>query len=434
MAYSDQHLQDNVLQLLAECNLELPATFVIAFSGGLDSTVLLRGFKQMRDANSAVVLKAIHINHQLQPEADDWQRQCEEICQAYAVELTCVKVHVNKNAGKGLESAARDARYAAFKVLLKPAELLVTAHHLDDQIETLMLRMLRGSGLTGVAAMQAKKPFHDSHLIRPMLEFSRSELLSYAQSHQLHWVNDPSNTDNIFDRNYLRNKILPLLENRWPSYRQTLGRFSHHAAEADLLLQSYIQQDFNTCLDHEKLDCLKLKNFSQEKQKAILRYWFKQCDIEAPSEKQLHEIRQLIYARQDAKPVVAWWGIELRRFKQQLYLMPALTLFDSQQVLHWDSSEPIAIPGIGSLHATKLPGARLPNVLHVCFRQGGETCHVPGRQGSHTLKNLFQEHNIPPWLRDRTPIIKAGQDIVAVLGVFSVDENTLFELKPFESQ
>ncbi len=160
MQFSDQSLQNSVLRILAEYNLVLPKTFVIAFSGGLDSSVLLHSFKQWRAANSAVHLKAIHINHQLQTASDSWQTQCAKICQELQIELQSIKVVIDKSARKGLESAAREARYAAFKAVLGNEEILVTAHHLDDQVETLLLRLFRGTGLAGAAAMQAIKPFH----------------------------------------------------------------------------------------------------------------------------------------------------------------------------------------------------------------------------------------------------------------------------------
>lgn len=412
--------------LLAKTNINLPQKFVIAYSGGLDSSVLLHLFQEWRKINASIQVVAVHINHQLQPQSNVWQRHCAGVCQTYGIEFSSEKVIVENSKKKGIESAARDARYATLKKYLSNDEILVTAHQQDDQIETLFYRLLRGTGIEGAAAMQGMKPFANAYLMRPLLDYSRNTLEDYANKQNLTWINDPSNTDNTFDRNYLRNEVLTSIEKRWPAYAESVTRFCRNAAETQELLQDYIAREYDQFCKANYLLCEKLLTCSIAKQKVIIRYWLQQQEKPIPAEKQLYEIIKMLSAREDAMPVVSWADTEVRRFQHKLYVMTALRDFDTQQTFIWDGVSELEIPDVGILIGKTTENTSNPHNLEIRFRQGGENCQIPGRNGSHSLKKLFQENNIAPWLRDRTPIIYDGNTIVAIPGVFSINKNISF--------
>lgn len=395
--------------------------FLVAYSGGLDSTCLLTLFHQWREIDPSIQLRAIHVNHQLQSLAEQWQAHCEKQCKDLSINCISQTVEVETSKRESVESAARHARYAAIKSHLQADEIVVTAHHKDDQVETLLLRLLRGTGIEGAAAMQNLKPFANSYIFRPLLNLTRKELEQFASTHNLHWIDDPSNCNTQMDRNFLRNDVLPLIATRWPTYAESLSRFSRHAASAAELLRDCIAEDYQRCMQANQLSCDALQNISETRQKAIVRAWFADNSQQPPSEKQLDSIIQIIQARQDAKPVVRCGNIELRRYQNRFYFLAPITPFDTSLKLDWDTSKSLEIAGAGILRCEREMQTLLPTTLKVVFRQGGEVCHIPGRGGGHSLKKLFQESGVPPWLRDRTPILLAGDKIVAVAGIFCSD-------------
>lgn len=423
------HLQPSLIEhisvVLADKNLNPPYKFAVAYSGGLDSTVLLHAMVHWREIDPSIQVRAIHINHQLQEEANIWQEQCAEFCQSHDVDLISEKVKVI-DSGKGLEAAARQARYSVFKNTLQVDEILLTAHHQNDQAETLMLRLLRGCGVEGASAMQIIKPLKSGWLMRPLLSYSRQQLEDYARKEGLAWVDDPTNASSVYDRNFLRNEIFPNIALRWPAYQQTLSRFTNSSGEHNALLQSYIIEDFEKCKSGDELDIAVLLSLEEIKQKYIIRHWIQNKSYDMPSESQLQEIFKLIHARDDAIPVVAWADYEIRRFQNKVYLMQKLPEFDSSLCMVWNSEDFVEIPGSGTISCINGQGAKLGGKLFIKFRQGGEKCAIKTRQGRHSLKKLFQENDVPPWLRDRMPIIYQDNDIVAVPNIFSNLENSSF--------
>lgn len=425
-------LQQTLDRLLQQqgIGLDQPVTLVLGLSGGMDSVVLLHALSSICAVNPSYKLRAIHVNHQLQSSADDWQKFCNALCQKWQVPFESVTVDVDAKKGEGVEAAARKARYSAFKNKLSPSDILLTAHHLDDQIETVFLKLLRGTGVDGAAGIRPITTFNGHYLLRPLLNVHRTSLEAYAKQNHLQWINDPSNEETIYDRNYLRHEILPVIEKRWPAYRQTIRRFSHHMQHVSELLQQIAQQDFKTVYDAEK-QCLnidELIKLSLPRRHNTIRFWIKQHSETIPGVELLNQINTAIIAREDASPVVKWANVELRRFKNGLYLLneplQKTTKDFSVTLQNWQPGEKIMIPGYGflSLVETRKEGLKpscLANAeLTIKFRQGGERCTPVSRHKSQTLKKIFQEYNIPPWKRNSIPLVYINQEIAAAVGVF----------------
>lgn len=408
------------LQLYRHCR-----RWWIAYSGGVDSHVLLHMLAQLRDTETNIPpLIAIHINHQLNPRADAWAEHCQSVCARLGIELIVERVNVARDGGSGIEAAARSARYAAFERHVQENELLLQAHHGDDQIETLLLRLLRGSGISGLTAIPSSRALGKGQLLRPLLKSSRTEILDYAQRLHLHWIEDDSNNNEHFDRNFLRLRVLPQLDERWPAYRSTLARVVEQAREAEHLLDTLAALDFGAaCAENETLSVMKCLGLEPERRRNLLRYWLQQLQLPAPSREQLLQVENMLNARVDAAPCVQWSGVEVHRFRDHLHAMPALPppLLAVDQA--WIPSDEFAVPGMGLLRARRLTGQglRADRDYRIRSRRGGERCKPAGRAHSQTLKKLLQEYAIPPWLRDRLPLIYCGDELAAVANLWVCD-------------
>jgi tRNA(Ile)-lysidine synthase len=388
----------------------------VALSGGLDSCVLLHLLAGLRPR---LPVQVLHINHQLSPHADKWQAHCEHLAASYGFPFGCETVEVI-GAGRGLEMAAREARYAAFERHVEQGDMLLLAHHRDDQAETLLLRLLRGTGLRGLGAMARVRPLGSGLAARPLLEHSRAELRTYAQSEDLQWVEDESNQQVDFDRNYLRHEVLPLLEKRWPDFARRWVETARLARGNEHLLQEYAAGDLNAadrCQERlgESVALDYLAALSKLRRNAFLRRWIQTCGFSAPQQVHLGEVDQFFEAAADARPQLAFGECELRRFNERLYLLPRLTATAQQQDVRWDPAQPLTLPDNSRLSAIKGSiGLRADRQYHVRFRQGGERCRPHSRAHSQTLKKLLQEYQLEPWLRDRVPLIYAGDQMAAV--------------------
>ncbi|MCP4276042.1 MAG: tRNA lysidine(34) synthetase TilS, partial [Gammaproteobacteria bacterium] len=341
-----------------------------------------------------------------------------------------LSLNVKKSPGESLEAAARDARYAAFKTLVGEGDLLLTAHHQDDQAETLLLQLLRGAGPAGLASMPARKPFGYGHHVRPLLAFSRSDLKRYAQQHQLRWIEDSSNQNDDFDRNYLRNQVIPLIQKRWPSMSATLSRSASHCAEAVEILDADVEQVLSELLAgaSNTLPVSTLLDLTDAQLKHLLRGWIERLDLPTISHHKLEQVRSdLLNAGPDRMPIISWSGGEFRRYKGEVYLGPPLVAFDSTRRLLWESALPLTLPGgvgeISLIPATAgLNKARvLAGRCEIRFRQGGESIRLAGRGITVTLKQLLQEQATPPWLRDRLPLLFID-DVLAAVGDIVIAE------------
>ncbi|WP_372748457.1 tRNA lysidine(34) synthetase TilS [Litorivivens sp.] len=379
--------------------------WVVAFSGGLDSTVLLHALTRLKEHPS---LHALHIHHGLQAQADDWQRHCKQFAESLGVSFHTANVSVDDCAS--VEDAARRARYAAFGDALNAGDVLLQAHHLDDQAETLLLRLFRGTGLEGLKGIPTARELGDAILVRPLLGLSRAELEDYAREHQLSWIEDPSNHDTGFDRNYLRHNVLPQVEARWPAYRATLARLAS-LAESALPEDSISNLTFHTRTSTwSALDLESLRSLDEGSRNAALRQWLSQTGL-TPSLAQLQALQKsMLWSSADAEPVFELGEFQVRRFKEVLYIT-SLTPFDPSLELAWDGGSVLDIPGVGKLSAV---GGSQPERFTVHFRRGGERCQPAGRAHSQRLKKLLQESDVPPWRRDRLPLIYLDGELAAV--------------------
>ncbi|HBN5339932.1 tRNA lysidine(34) synthetase TilS [Enterobacter cloacae] len=399
---------------------------LVGFSGGLDSTVLLHRLKLWRDQQPDVQLRAMHIHHGLSPHADAWVAHCEAVCSAWAIPLEIKRV-VLRDEGLGIEAHARKARYAAFTAALQPGEALVTAQHLDDQCETFLLALKRGSGPAGLSAMPERSDFAGTQLLRPLLGESRASLEAWAQQYQLSWIEDESNQDDGYDRNFLRLRVLPLLTARWPHFADATARSALLCAEQESLLDELLSEELAELISvNGALAIAPLEAMSPVRRAALLRRWLASHRATMPSRAMLGRIwDEVAQAREDATPCVHLNGFDVRRYKGQLWWVKSTPSL-ADVVLGWPSPvKPLLLPwDMGSL-SLETPGhVRLPKAdepVTVRFKATG-MLHIVGRNGGRKLKKIWQECNVPPWLRDTTPLLFYGETLIAAAGVFITEE------------
>jgi tRNA(Ile)-lysidine synthase len=400
-------------------------SIMVAFSGGIDSTVLLHALVQLR-SDYALQLSAIYIHHGISQHADQWAQHCQQVCQQWHVPLHICKVQIDLSSN--IEAQARTARYHAISQQLHPNQVLMTAQHLNDQSETFLLALKRGSGPTGLSAMPAISPFASSYLIRPLLGISRRAIEIYAGIHQLPWIEDESNQDTRYDRNFLRLKVLPEINQRWPQFNQMVARSAELCAEETQLIAELIQEQLQHCLTPEKQLYLQpLLAMSDIKRNAILRAWFKLHHVDMPSRQQLTLLWQTVaLARDDANPIFTLQQKMIRRYQRTLYLLPnSPSLRDT--ILPWNMSSPLILPDdLGQLTLSpSIPaGLRAPRAneqVTIRFQAQGRFTIV-NRLGSRTIKKLWQELGVPPWMRNRIPLLYYNETLISAVGVFTTLE------------
>ncbi len=399
----------------------------IGYSGGVDSHVLLHCLAKHRRELVSRELAAVYVDHGLSPSSSDWGEHCAEVCRKLEVTFIALKVDAKPVSGESPEAAARQARYKALKDLLEPDETLLTAHHQDDQAETLLLQLLRGAGPRGLAAMPVCAPLGRGFLLRPLLALGQVEILDYARVHGLHWIDDPSNTNQDLDRNYLRHQIFPRLKARWPASGRTLARSARLCAEAAGSMDELAEQDLVSVVTGGCLSISSLMNLTAPRRRNVLRHWFRQLDLPLPNEAQLQQVLQgILIVPGDKQPCVRWPGAEVRRYRDSLFAMPPMSSHDPSRIWPWlVPLTPLCIPGVGQVELRQVQGWGLRlNILRrgpltIRFRQGGERFQPQGRSHGQELKNLLQEKGIPPWERSRLPMLYVGDELVAVaeLGV-----------------
>ncbi|MGB5591518.1 MAG: tRNA lysidine(34) synthetase TilS [Gammaproteobacteria bacterium] len=397
----------------------------VALSGGVDSMVLIHALAALYRQGDIAGLRAIHVDHGLHPDSASWAQACERECAALRLELKQFQVQVPRRRGESLEAAARAVRYAALAEGLQPEECLATAHHSDDQMETVLLQLLRGSGPAGLAAMPAVSDFADGWLIRPLLNFSRVELELWARQQDLTWQQDPSNRDPGPRRNYLRIAVIPGLRERWPAAAASVGRSAAHCAEASMLLEELAGIDLSRLATDDSLDAVALAKLSEARQRNVLRAWLRQRGMPLPGFRRLQSaIQQLVPARRDANPEVRWPGGALRKYRQRIYALDAAQLrqFEREPApLVWsDPKRPQDLgPGFGRLVWFREAGGGidqrwLEGTLQIRFRHEGERVLPLGGEHHRRLKSLFQECGIAPWQRDRAPLVFAQNQLLAI--------------------
>jgi len=410
----------------------------VALSGGVDSIVLLTALQQLVRTGPKIwrarLLRAVHVHHHLQLRADDWAREVRRICKKLGVPLTVKHVKVAIYRGSSLEAEARLVRYASLSKVLRPQEVLLTAHHRDDQFETIFLQLMRGAGVNGLAAMPAITPFAAGWLARPMLECSRVEIKQWAKHQGLFWIEDSSNSDLRFDRNYLRAKVLPSLLARWPSAPRVASRSAFHLAQAREILEERAVEDLLAITSADVLNLVPLGRLSVVRQRNVLRAWVRGCGASVPDTVHLERIRvELPEARVDARPVVRWSGGEVRRYRGKLFCLPSgIPVLDLERewLWSWRRSGSLDLcraagPGAGVLHMVNDPegpllGTLLPGKLCVRFRRGGERLALQIQGPQQILKEILRVRGVLPWRRDAIPLLclpDNASDLVAVAGL-----------------
>lgn len=388
----------------------------VAFSGGLDSTVLLHLLACLAKTETLPPLGAVHVHHGLQAAADAWPSHCQSVCDSLGVPLRIMCVQVRP--GASLEGAARDARYQAFTQVAGAGQVLFTGQHRDDQAETLLFRLLRGAGVRGLAAMPAQRPLAGGYLVRPLLDVSRGELKAYAKEHQLNWIEDPSNTDSRFSRNYLRHQVFPVLTERWPQAVSGLARTAEHLSEAQGLLDELAQMDLHAAdqpspfpwLHLPSLALAPLRELSDARQRNALRHWLAPL-TRLPDSDHWASWHSLRDAKGDAQPVWRLTDGEMHRSGERLWWLPATWSEFSDASLGWpDPQNPLELPGNGQL---KFTGNAPEGPLQVRYRQGGEVIEVPGR-GRRDLKRLLNESRLPGFVRGRLPLLYRDEQLLGV--------------------
>ncbi len=434
-------------------------SILLGLSGGVDSVVLLHLLHQLSPRNEWR-LSALHVHHGISPQADAWAVFCADLCARCGIPLQIVHVDIAPLREMGIEAAARKLRHEALS--RQPVDFIALAHHLDDQVETLLLQLLRGAGVKGAAAMPCVKRVA-SHtpspgqgegwgggekltltpppiLLRPLLNVARSELLAYAQQHALQWVEDDSNADDAYPRNFLRHRVLPLLEQRFPAYRETLARSARHFADAAILLDELAAQDAHMLPSPPggelargpakgegdlPLEVARLQTLSQPRAKNLLRYFLATQGAPIPDSTRLAEmLRQLCHARSDAAVRITFGDWQVRCYRGKVYAFPMLPEPDMEFCAPWRGEAALALPELGgSLHFEACMGYGLSlkklqqATVTVRLRRGAEHIRLDNKRPTRTLKNLLQEHGIPPWQRDTLPLLFCGGELVCVPGV-----------------
>lgn len=371
-------------------------------------------------------LSAVHVHHGISPHADAWADFCAELCARHAIPLHVERVNIAELRNEhGIEAAARKLRYAAFAG--RKCDFIALAHHADDQVETLLLQLLRGAGVKGAAAMPLLKPaaVFAHATVRPLLHIPRAKLAEYARQHGLRWVEDESNADDSYPRNFLRHRLLPSLQQHFPACRDTLARSAQHFAEAADLLDELARLDGAQALHADTLLVAALRELPERRAKNLLRYFLHTRGVPMPHAAQLGDmLRQLREAADNAAVCVDYGGWQVRRYRGAVYLLPSPGEFARDVSLTWRGEAHLDWPALNTrLCFAPVAGAgvSLAKLQHapvtLRLRNGGEVLRPHSRAATRSLKNLLQEHGVPPWQRERLPLLYCGTDLVCVVGV-----------------
>ncbi len=399
---------------------------VVALSGGADSAGLLWVAASSGPTFRGLSVRAVHIDHGLQSAAASFREACAQLCRRLNIPLTVIPVSIRTDKGASIEAAARDARYAALALDLKPGECLLTAHHSEDQAETLLLQALRGGGLKGLAAMPVCRPLGLGWHLRPVLDVPQNELLAIGACVGGLSVADPMNRDLRFDRGFLRLQVWPLIKARWPGASTALARTARHAAAAQELLDDAAAADVSRLRDGEALSVPGLRALPAPERINALRVWLCEAGVEPPSTARLSEaLRQILEAKIDHVPSIAWGSFALRRYRQRVFLTQAHPP-RLEGIKHWLARPDARVhlgPGLGELgwaaRAGGIDARRLPQTLIVRRREGGETLKPAATAKTQSLQHLCQSQGVLPWMRDALPLVFAGGALIAVADLWT---------------
>ena len=420
-------LVDKAFVSLLESHKKIKS-MTVALSGGVDSVVLLHLLHQLQKTHH-FTLKASHVHHGLSKNADKWVKFCEKLCTKLSVPLDIHYIQLPQKKSLGIEGEARQLRYE--KLLQTKTDLVVLAHHEDDQAETFLLQLMRGAGVKGLSSMAH---FDDSRrLWRPLLNASRTDIESYAKKHKLKWIEDESNQNTDFDRNFIRSKVLPILKNRFSHIIKVISRSSSHLAEAQHLLDNLAQIDLKSLLKSDnykhKLNVKTLDKLSNARAKNALRFWLEMNDQLMPSRDLLDELlRQVLTAKKDADlKIQLSKDFEIRRYKDEIYVVKKNQQTHKNYEIIWKGESKILLPNGSQLNFKNVKGRGInlkflrDQKLKIRNRQGGEFFKPDSRRPTKKIKQLLQESDLPPWEREFFPIIFVGDELAAVPN-FGIDQ------------
>ncbi|MHC8440959.1 MAG: tRNA lysidine(34) synthetase TilS [Candidatus Eutrophobiaceae bacterium] len=414
----------------------------LGLSGGVDSSVLLHLAHCCSPALRQRV-QILHVDHGLHPQSPEWAAFCRARCAELDLPLSILKVNAPVQSGESIEAWAREQRYALMAGEMQEGDILLVAHHADDQAETVMMNLLRGAGAAGLAGMRTSRRCAGGWLVRPLLPFTCEQILAYAKHWGLSFLCDPTNEDRRFPRNFLRKEILPALSEHWPGFRVTLLRAARQQASMDDFLHELAQEDLaRVRVGDRVLDIGGLCGMPSIRQAGALRCWLADLTLPTPSEAHIGQIRNALMAAPGRIPRVAWRNVDLRRYRKRLYALPEpVPSVATGTLLHWNTTQPLELP-LGRLVLRQAHSGEerdyciaLPlcdaEKLHVRFRVAGMQVRLGGRRHSSRLKHLMQEHGILPWYRDLVPLVYLGEELLAIpiLGI-----NAQFHRKKYTPQ
>ncbi len=400
-------------------------SLVVAYSGGLDSHVLLRAAHRWCHEHGAATVRAVYIDHGLQQCSGDWAKHCQHQCNTLGIAYESLAVSVSATVGESPEQAARTARYQALAGLLSKGEILLTAHHADDQAETLLLQLLRGAGVAGLASMPLCKDFSQGVLARPLLSTTREQLQDAAVALALDWVEDTTNRDTRFDRNYLRHEILPRLKARWPATAASVSRSAGHCAEASLLLHDLGATD--AAIESPVLSVQSLTDLSGARRRNVLRQWIEQHGFVPPSTVKMRHLEcDLVMASAGSSGQLQFGSAQIVRHRDRLYIGHHSLFNEAPAFLYqWtDRSQPLLIEETGQQLTAgdiPLPWSADSRPLVVMSRQGGEKIKLNARMHTQSVKSLLQQMGQPPWERSRLPFVWCNDELIGIVGIGFTD-------------
>lgn len=428
--------QHHLNELLAPLNTtSVKPRLIVALSGGVDSVVLLHLLAALRDNNAGYTVLAHNVNHGLSENAQYWADFCKTLCKQLKITLITSSVYIKNEPRKSLEALARDARYRCFKDEMINGDVILTGHHQDDQLETLLLALKRGSGSTGLQGIHTTQAFFNGYLVRPLLNFSRQQIVDYASFYQLEWIEDESNLNIEFDRNFIRQKVSPLLINRWPAIAQSVSRTAQLCQEQQSLLNEVAEVDLNECVCisylQQTLLITKLTGLSFARRNNLIRYWLKLNGLNYPSHKQLQVLwEEVALASSDKQPKLILGSHSIRRYQEALYIVNEEEISLVEEPIQWRGE------ALLELMQTKIavdfsqvdPKIAIQHRVECCFRHHLDTnltCRPEGRDKNRSIKKLLHEYQVPPWLRDQIVFVRIDQRLVEAIGLWQCQEVNL---------
>jgi len=387
--------------------------FLIAYSGGSDSTALLYFAKKMSEKYE-VAIKAVHVNHNLNIESKEWENHCKISCKKMNIPLIIKNINIRLNPGDSVEEKAREERYSSILSLMNPKTIMMTAHHADDQAETFLYQLVRGSGVKGLSSMPAFKKLNKGYHVRPFLNLSKSTLIDIVDFSRLSYIYDKSNDNTNFSRNFIRKEVLPIIKNKWPGSSATISRAAHNLYNSvklndDLALidiQNYLLKDKNKIsVNLRELDDYRFNN--------VIRYWIKNNNYRMPSLEQIYSIYLNVFkAGNDKSPVFSCSEYEIRRYNDYIEIMSPLKKHDPAKVYTWEFRKNLIISNLSiNLSWKNLEerlGYKYDKDVEVKFRKKGQNIKLDSKR---SLKDYMRENKIPPWQRERTLLIYIDKEL-----------------------